>query len=361
MVHFALNDFADSFIVFTATAIFVRSDGDIRYISRVVLMTAFVVLSLVLLEHSQKKPLFADTFASLAGSAKGNVTSFNFISDKSRDGLYRAQGGFSHPLVLSDFAAIAVPICLAMLLSPKSQRPTSLAIGALLATFVAVYLTFTRTPQIVAGLTLFIFMIGVNISRNTVRNDFMRVYLTIVTITCLCLTLFVFSSHAESLVSGRTSEEMSSSQSRFLMLERGYEWVRHSPLVGYGWLDGPQLAALGKEQSVDNHYLVIALAAGIPASLLLLLLHSAVVIKCLASAWAHTRCRLVYLAIASMVSGMALTKVVYTLPDLHFMLYFAIGLYAAARSSERASNAAWETDKANSPISRTTRQSARDV
>jgi len=192
-----------------------------------------------------------------------------------RDGFFRAQGTFEHPLLLAEFAAMAVCFGLSTFLWKKKNTSFRL-LGVLtfVAALMTAILTGSRSPLIsISVATSFIIVLWF------FANDKAREKSKVGLRKILALTIFsavmlfaipVFTI----LIKGGSRLEETSTSVRIFMLEQGWQSIKSNPLLGIGPGTSGSVAGILSGSGVstlDNYFLAIAIESGLPALILLLL------------------------------------------------------------------------------------------
>lgn len=194
-------------------------------------------------------------------------------SSRIRDGQFRAQGTFEHPLLLAEFSAIASCFAMAYLVWPtKSTFQKILAVAALLGALVAAYLSGSRSAYIslAAGLGAVVVLrvFGNRIGKSLTSMVFAR-RLAVMLLAGLALAAALVV--LPFLARGNSLSDRASSEGRLVMLKTGLPIIEHSPIFGEGPGTGAALAGLRVREdlvTLDNYLLAITLESGIPALLL---------------------------------------------------------------------------------------------
>jgi O-antigen ligase len=153
----------------------------------------------------------------------------NLKANTYRGGLLRAKSTFMHPIVFGQFVAACLP--LAFLINPEGKSKLWRWTMVFIALGLAILATNTRSPLVGAAVSFAVYG-GLGIL--ALRRSRTVIMLAIV-IAALAMTIFlVFGEDVTSLISGRTAEEVSSSQARNLMFERAFFALDGSPIFGYG-------------------------------------------------------------------------------------------------------------------------------
>jgi O-antigen ligase len=191
-----------------------------------------------------------------------------------RDGFFRAQGTFEHPLVLAEFAAMSVCFGLSTLLwKGESLTYRLLGFSTFIAALITAFLTGSRSPLLtIAVSTSFIFILWIfandkarEKSKTGIRK--LMAFSTFSALMLLALPVFTL------LIKGSSKLEETSSSVRIYMLKLGWEGIKANPILGTGPGTSGSVAGILSGSGVstlDNYFLAIAIESGVPALILLL-------------------------------------------------------------------------------------------
>ncbi|MDR3409382.1 MAG: O-antigen ligase family protein [Formivibrio sp.] len=182
------------------------------------------------------------------------------LGDKSRDGAFRAQSFFTHPLVLggvlSAFAAVAFS-------GIKQEKRGWRLISALTFILCVAAIPMTGTRSALVSVLVAIFA---NLTLNVLairRRDF-RTVAIIVSFSIFLFGAFEIMSFANELKAGSTAAQAQSSTYREDMWAKGAPAIAMSPVFGFG--DGQSLriagVKVGDGLTVDDFYLTQLLDFG---------------------------------------------------------------------------------------------------
>lgn len=190
-----------------------------------------------------------------------------------RDGFFRAQGTFEHPLLLAEFSAMAACFGLAAWLWPHTKKSFRV-LGAV--TFVAAITTALFTGSRSAFITLaagagFVFLLWFFSPKGNVKpkdQSFRKIGFVMTLITVLMIAL----PSATLLTQGKSRDQAASTAGRIVMMEQGIPSIQKYPVLGRGPGVGSYVAGIKTGSglnTLDNYYLAIAIESGLPAILLL--------------------------------------------------------------------------------------------
>lgn len=192
-----------------------------------------------------------------------------------RDGVFRAQGTFEHPLVLAEFAAMVASFgfsavlwkgsgarklagWLSLSLAPvagwmSGSRVAFISMGAGLLVVGLFWLAHARKPQ--------------SFETRAVRKLFVVLSMIIAVVVAIPTMMLV--------AKGKSFSESTSSQARLVMLDRGLPSIQENPIFGTGPGSSGSVAGIKGGSGIltlDNHLLAIAIESGVLSLLLFLAL-----------------------------------------------------------------------------------------
>jgi len=253
---------------FFAVIFVIRENGAREQFVRLIFWLAIIVATLVVFERISGVNPFTKY-----GPVSADSTDFQAALKLSRlrDGNFRAQGPFEHPLMLAEFAAIVSAFSLSELLTGRSSSIRALALAAFVASGVSAVLSGSRVALVAVAIVL-----GTVVLLTIVRAKGERKMGTAVTtrgfiLLALAILLLLAMPVLQTLLEGRTASEASSSSARLLMLRTGIPAMLDAPIFGNGYGQVVAIAGVqgtGGILTVDNYLLSIGVDSGIPALLL---------------------------------------------------------------------------------------------
>ena len=185
-----------------------------------------------------------------------------------RDGAFRAQATFEHPLMLAEFAAVAAAFSLGQVLSGHAKGIRLLGFAAFFASIVAALLSGSRVAFVSLALVVGAVVLATAVRARTTR----KVSAAMGTRLFVIISIFVLAAISipllETLVQGRTSTEASSSSARVQMLKAGIPAMMESPFFGSGYGEAVFTAGVhgtGGLLTLDNYLLTVGIDSGVPA------------------------------------------------------------------------------------------------
>lgn len=263
-------------IFFVALAT-LRDEKDVFRLLALLLATAILQGGLASYESLVKHTLF-DKFISVG--SEDSATMIDMLREKFRDGRYRAQGTFEHPMVLAEFMAMTIPLAAVLFFSRKTGLWRWACAGFIPLAFGVI--VFSRSRVGIAVLLAALLMVGGLLllprGKNAGRNSSSLSLVMAMFMLPVLLVAAYFALHeVSSLVAGRSAGEASSTMSRVLMLTRGVPLLEASPFFGYG--NGMGAVKLGffdgVRFNIDNYLLGVALDSGVPGLLAFIFIFAA--------------------------------------------------------------------------------------
>lgn len=255
-----------AFFVFLAI---LRDEKDVYRLLGLLILVAIVQALLASYEAAVKHTLF-DRFIVL--SAEDSATMLDTVREKFRDGHYRAQGTFEHPMVLAEFMAMMAPLAVAVFLSNPTRLLRWASAAFIPLAFIVILSSRSRVGVVVlvAAVLLAGALLLLPRGRNLGQEKANLSLLMAILLLPVFLIVGYFALHeVTALVVGRSQGEMSSTMSRVMMLERGMPLIAANPFMGFG--NGIGVVKLGffdgVRYNIDNYWLGIALDSGIPGLL----------------------------------------------------------------------------------------------
>ena len=191
-----------------------------------------------------------------------------------RDGVFRTQGTFEHPLLLSEFAAIAASFAVATLLWPGKQAVSKLlGAAALVASLAAGYLSGSRSAFIALGAGVGVVIAMRLMSPKTRVTPSQAVLRKMSAIGLLIGAAAIFAPAVIVMSEGKNIGEASSTGARITQLRIGSEAIAQQPILGWGPGSGPIIAGIRTGDGIstmDNYLLSVAIESGIPGLALFL-------------------------------------------------------------------------------------------
>lgn len=247
-----------------------RNRSRLESLAQWLLLAGVVVALLAISEIALGHTLFANI--SLPGMRVDSEWLEQAVMDKVRGGRYRAQSTFSHPLLLAEFMMFMLPFSMYFIVHRKLIWRFIGAFSLLL--FIAgALLTGSRSALVAIPPIILMAVVLLSMRKS---DSFVGGALWIVTLMALGLgalisvVMWVSGSIDFSLLTGKSTLEMSSTNARVLMLARGLPLVADHPLVGFGPGLGGYVLGINKASgaiTIDNFYLSMALDSGVPAML----------------------------------------------------------------------------------------------
>jgi len=185
-----------------------------------------------------------------------------------RDGAFRAQATFEHPLMLAEFATVAAAFSFGQFLSGRGKGLRMLGFAAFVASVAAALLSGSRVAFVSLALVLGTVLLATAVRARTSRKVSAAVATRLFVIITICVVAAVAVPLLEALLQGRTSTEASSSSARVQMLKAGIPAMMDSPFLGSGYGQAVFEAGVhgtGGLLTLDNYLLTVGIDSGVPA------------------------------------------------------------------------------------------------
>lgn len=187
----------------------------------------------------------------------------NIAHDKTRDGVYRVQSVFSHPIVFAQYMAAILPLAFFLFKIKKSiVWRSGIAVFCLLA-ILMIYKSGARSGYIgvIVGLSSLASIYWVR----TINNGYISRVIALLLFPVLIVGAGFCYYFISTLVLGQSSMEANSGLVRLIMIKNGVLALSDSPLFGYG--DGMAATVAGLVSTtgimtIDNYFLSIAVDGG---------------------------------------------------------------------------------------------------
>lgn len=186
--------------------------------------------------------------------------------ERVRDGFFRAQGTFEHPLVLAEFSAMVSCFSMAALLFPGTRNRRLIGFITLILAVISAWLSGSRSAFMAIGVgltvvvSLSIFHAKVKVGKMAGSMRKMLFILSLCGVAALSLPV------ALQLSQGKTISESSSTEGRIYMLRVGVPSVLSNPFLGLGPGSAGSVASIKTGAGIttlDNHLLAIAIDTGV--------------------------------------------------------------------------------------------------
>lgn len=190
-----------------------------------------------------------------------------------RDGVFRAQGTFEHPLVLAEFSAMVASFGLATVLWKGAGAERYVGFITLLLAPVAGWMSGSRIAFIAMGAGLFVVGLLWLVHARKQQSVEKRVARKLFFVTAVVTAVLVAVPTMMLVAKGKSHSENTSTQARVVMLERGIPSITTNPILGAGPGSAASIAGIMGGSGIltlDNHLLAIAIESGVMSLLLFL-------------------------------------------------------------------------------------------
>lgn len=197
------------------------------------------------------------------GDASAPRALLAIAADKARDGAFRAQSTFDHPIVFAQFVAALIPLALFTATRDVSVYWRIVALVTVPFAVLAIIKSGSRSgyASMGAAISLIAFVWWL---RAMVNGRLSKV-LAIVAVPALAGAFGIAIVFLEELVAGRSQHEASSTMTRLNMLRDGVTALWDSPIWGFGHGAAIEKAGVYNHvgiATIDNYFLSIALDYG---------------------------------------------------------------------------------------------------
>lgn len=240
-----------------------------------VLLTAILISCLVSAYEFYEGRVFADILMQFV-QISGNEVIDRIAADKTRDGGFRAQSTFDHPIILGISAVLGTLIYFSFLFKKASKIYPALCV---FVTFTAA--VFSGSRVIFLGMAVaFSVYAAIEIYYLMRRAQVKELFLPIISFG-LFLAVYLTFNYAQDIFHGKTDLEAASSEMRKDMWYKGLFYMEENIFFGSGFQSSAYLAGLqiGDIFTIDNHYLSIMVDFGIFGIIVKLMLGLVVFLK----------------------------------------------------------------------------------
>jgi hypothetical protein len=268
------------------------------------------------------------------------------LSDKLRDGVYRAKGTFDHPLTFSEFVAIATPLAIYFSVQRDShfKKLLYLAVVVICAT-TSILLSGSRSGYLAIAITA-----GITITAPAIftiihkRLTLKRAALWSFLLIGVSAILVVGAVIVYEYTLGRGAHS-ASDQARVEMLVRSMDLAPKSPLYGYGVGLAAQKVAVRTtplgDYTIDSIYLTFMVESGFGAlGMFVLMLVYAIQTSWKSAANVDNTDWLFWSALGTALFSVVTFKSILSLLDNNYLMYILVGI-AVSRINSEGRNHAW--------------------
>jgi O-antigen ligase len=194
-------------------------------------------------------------------------------ADKLRDGIFRCNSLYEHPIILGIVSGTSIPLFLARLSAAATSGKKLYYAAAVIAAAIAAYASYSRSALVTMVAAVVFYFVYVSYWNYVRRND-KRFFLLL---GGLAAAAVVGVPMLLSVIAGNSINEAVSTQGRALMWLNGLPYIIRSPLFGWGY--GSDVAFVGipifgasggNVGTVDDTYLSMMLNVGLAGIGLLL-------------------------------------------------------------------------------------------
>lgn len=203
-------------------------------------------------------------FITLAGADIETATTLaNIASEKVREGAFRAQSTFDHPIVFAQFVGALLPIALYCAANDKSKLWRLLGVITIPVALAAIATSGSRAG--IVSVTVACAAVGFIWWLRAMLYGRVSKIVAIFSLPAFFMLILFFVYIISELAGGRSPHEVSSTNARLLMLNTGINALWDSPLVGFG--NGMSVIKAGIQGAggvwtIDVYFLTLALDYG---------------------------------------------------------------------------------------------------
>ncbi len=234
-----------------------------RDVVRVLVLCGLVAAGVGLVEGFMHKNPFVGLISMAGADGDTARTLANIASDKVREGAFRAQSTFDHPIVFAQFVAALLPLALYCAAHEKGKLWRFVGALAVPVALAAIAKSGSRAG-IVSVAVAFAAVGFVWWLRALIYGRVSKV-LAIVALPAFLMLIVVAVAVISELAGGRSQHEISSTNTRLFMLRTGINALWDSPILGFG--HGMSVLKAGVQGAggvwtIDNYFLTLALDYG---------------------------------------------------------------------------------------------------
>lgn len=304
----------------------------------IMVVAAVVLLAIGTLERGLQmlpwRPLIPGGF----GGADAFLIS-EILSSKFRNGLYRVQAIFSHPLLFAEYLAITTPILIAVFFWTKSNALKMLMLPIYIyAVYAALVFPSARLSLValVAAHCTMVSLLLLYTRRHTGQRNILASVglLSIPGLAVVLSVLLLFSRRAQIMIFGGP-EHAGSNESRGTQWENAFSAFPQSPVFGFGYSQATRVAGvpgrMGESTVLDSWYINILMDSGaIGAALYVSAFVAATYRAFQLSVLMKGRDAALMMALASMMIAKMTINSVLSLTHNQVLLFFAYGIVIGA-------------------------------
>lgn len=229
---------------------------------RAFIFCGFIVALIAIYEGAVHRNPFVG-FIQIADGSDSAMALAGIAADKARDGQFRAQSTFDHPIVFAQFVAALIPLCFFAMRYERRWFWRVVAALAMPVAVVAIIKSGSRSGYV--SLAVSLVAIGTVWWLRTLVHGRRLKPIAIMALPALVLGMATAMVVVSELVAGRTRIEASSSNVRLKMLSDGVAALWDSPIWGFG--HGLALSKAGVVNpfglaTIDSYWLTIAIDYG---------------------------------------------------------------------------------------------------
>jgi O-antigen ligase len=250
----------------------------------------------------------------------------SLVATKMRDGAFRAQSAFQHPIVFGEVMAAILPIAIARAFDQRGRVLSSVAAASAV---IGAFLSGSRAAQ--AALIVGVIVFGLTqLAASKQSKTWLLALIAVPVITPALLGAY---DYVTQLAAGQSVAEQVSSHARVIMWTKGWPEILISPLLGHGGGSSLGLAGIkgtGGAYTIDDYYLSLLLDGGIVGVLMLALWLGAISLGVFTSGGTIQERRMRGALLAGICAILAGQKAA-SIPEAMSYVFFFGGLIVAGR------------------------------
>lgn len=258
-------EFVYYYLMFFLAAIFFSDKAFAFRFSKTVLWMAVLIAIYAIFERISERNILVEISPKLESLEN---LALSLSQSRIRDGSFRVQGTFEHPLLLAEFSAIAFCIALSTVLWKSKQIPRVLAVACLVFCPLAVWFSGSRAGFIAlgagAGLIVLLKIFSAKKQATVYQNSARKIAFVITALTAILIIAPTITLIAQ----GRSATEGASTEARLLMIKLALPSVKEAPLIGNGPGTSGTIAGIKTTAGIttlDNYLIAVAVESGMLA------------------------------------------------------------------------------------------------
>jgi hypothetical protein len=303
--------------VLLAALVFVSNRRREEALILVLLIATALTIAGGLIELQTKRTLF-EKYVALDADDPQAVNLYRSIMQKYREGSYRVQSTFDHPIVMGQFLSMMFFVSLSLIVAAAS-RWRLMAVALLPAILFMVAKSGSRSGLLSLAVGLVMFAVGLLLVALPTRRtkSVAQLWWVFAGVAVFVFAAAVLSSVFADSVESLLKVDRNSTAARLEFLARGIPAAMESPFFGYGLgMAGLKAGVPGSDGylTIDNYFLTIALDYGIPALALYTALHVIPIWRALTAGLPRFADATMVLGLASAIAVFVIVQSIVSIP-----------------------------------------------